>query len=105
MTTAWPLYRFQQGEIGILFNSSTQLAAEATTEIYGDAGTIQQNYGDLPASLLPAEGSALKLFRAGADDWERFDFPHRAAALAHRSCAAPAGRLSQRRGAAAGHCR
>ena len=69
------LYRFAQGEIGILFNSSTQLAAEATTEIYGDAGTIQQNYGDLPASLLPAEGSALKLFRAGADDWQRFDFP------------------------------
>lgn len=69
------LYRFARGEIGILLNSSTQLAAEATTEIYGDAGTIQQNYGDLPASLLPAEGSALKLYRAGAADWERFDFP------------------------------
>ena len=69
------IYRFAQGEIGILLNSSTQLAAEATTEIYGDAGAIQQNYGDLPASLLPAEGSALKLFRAGAADWERFDFP------------------------------
>lgn len=69
------IYRFSRGEIGILLNSSTQLAAEATTEIYGDAGAIQQNYGDLPASLLPAEGSALKLFRAGAADWERFDFP------------------------------
>jgi len=69
------VYRFARGEIGILLNSSTQLAAEATTEIYGDAGTIQQNYGDLPASLLPAEGSALKVYRAGAADWERFDFP------------------------------
>ena len=69
------IYRFARGEIGILLNSSTQLAAEATTEIYGDAGTIQQNYGDLPASLLPAEGAPLKLYRAGAADWERFDFP------------------------------
>ena len=69
------IYRFAGGEIGILLNSSTQLAAEATTEIYGDAGTIQQNYGDLPASLLPAVGAPLKLFRAGAADWERFDFP------------------------------
>jgi len=69
------LYRFSKGEIGILFNSSTQLAAEATTEIYGDAGTIHQNYGDLPASLLPADGAPLKLFRTGAKDWQRFDFP------------------------------
>ncbi|MYD10685.1 MAG: Gfo/Idh/MocA family oxidoreductase [Chloroflexi bacterium] len=69
------IYRFARGEIGILLNSSTQLAAEATTEIYGDAGTIQQNYGDLPASLLPAEDSALKLYRTGAGDWERFDYP------------------------------
>ncbi len=69
------LYRFRQGEMGILFNSSTQLAAEATTEIYGDGGTIQQNYGDAPSSLLPPAGSPLKLFRAGAADWQRFDFP------------------------------
>ncbi len=75
------LYRFGKGEIGILFNSSTQLAAEATTEIYGDAGAIQQNYGDLPSSLLPAEGTPLKLFHAGADDWQKLDFP----VVPHRS--------------------
>ena len=69
------IYRFSKGEMGILFNSSTQIAAEATTEIYGDAGTIQQNYGDLPSSLLPAEGTVLKLFRDGGEDWEKFDFP------------------------------
>ena len=69
------IYRFKHGEMGILFNSSTQLAAEATTEIYGDAGTIQQNYGDLPSSLPRADGAPLKLFRAGAKDWQRFDFP------------------------------
>lgn len=69
------LYRFAKGEMGVLLNSSTQLAAEATTEIYGSAGTIHQNYGDAPASLLPADGAPLKLFQAGMDDWQRFDFP------------------------------
>ena len=69
------LFRFGKGEIGILFNSSTQLAAEATTEIYGDAGTIHQNYGDAPSTLLPPEGAPLKIFRAGAQEWEKFDFP------------------------------
>ncbi len=69
------IYRFDKGVMGILFNSSTQLAAEATTEIYGDGGTIVQNYGDAPSTLPPAEATPLKLYRAGADDWERFDFP------------------------------
>ncbi len=72
------IYRFGRGEMGLLLNSSTQLAAEATTEIYGDQGTIVQNYGDAPSSVLPrSSGSAaLKIFRAGAADWERFDFPN-----------------------------
>ena len=69
------LYRFERGEIGVLFNSSAQLAAEATTEIYGSKGTIHQNYGDLPASRLPTDGVALKVYRAGDDDWQRHDFP------------------------------
>ena len=69
------IYRFDRGEMGILFNSSTQLAAESTTEIYGDAGTIHQNYGDAPSSLLPAEGTALKIFRAGGEGWQKFNFP------------------------------
>ena len=69
------IYRFGKGEIGILFNSSTQLAAEATTEIYGDAGTIHQNYGDLPSTRLPPESTPLKLFQQGSGDWRKFDFP------------------------------
>jgi predicted dehydrogenase len=72
------VYRFSRGEMGILLNSSTMLAAEATTEIYGDRGTIIQNYGDAPSSTLPraADSPALKLYRAGASDWEVFDFPN-----------------------------
>lgn len=71
------VYRFQQKEMGVLLNSSTMLAAEATTEIYGDRGTIVQNYGDQASSALPrpAGAVALKLHRAGADGWEYFDFP------------------------------
>lgn len=70
------VYRFAHGEMGILLNSSTMLAAEATTEIYGDGGTIVQNYGDLVSSGLPRpEGAtALKIYRNGADAWEPFEF-------------------------------
>jgi predicted dehydrogenase len=71
------LFRFARKEMGVLINSSTMLAAESTTEIYGDRGVIVHNYGDSPASSLPrpAGAAALKLFRAGAQDWERLDFP------------------------------
>ncbi len=71
------LFRFARGEIGVLINSSTTLAAEATTEIYGDTGTIVQNYGDAPASSLPrpAGAAALRIFHAGANDWEQLNFP------------------------------
>jgi arylsulfatase len=71
------VYRFSKGEMGVLLNSSTMLAAEATTEIYGDEGTIVQNYGDLVSSSLPrpAGAVALKIYRSGSDDWEAFDLP------------------------------
>ncbi len=71
------LYRFARGEMGILVNSSTMLAAETTTEIYGDGGTILHYFGDSPSSGLPRPPGAvaLKIFRAGAKDWEVFDLP------------------------------
>jgi predicted dehydrogenase len=71
------IYRFQNKEIGILLNSSTTVAAEATTEIYGDQGTIIQNHGDSPSSNVPLPPGAvsLKVFRAAKGAWEYFDFP------------------------------
>lgn len=71
------LFRFAKKEMGILINSSTMLAAESTTEIYGDKGVIVQNYGDSPASSLPRPPAAvaLKLFRAGERNWQHFQFP------------------------------
>jgi predicted dehydrogenase len=71
------VFRFANKEMGILLNSSTMLAAEATTEIYGDKGVIIQNYGDAPSSFIlpPAGASSLKMFHAGASEWKHFDFP------------------------------
>jgi predicted dehydrogenase len=78
------IYRFANKVMGILLNSSTMLAAESTTEIYGDRGTLIQNYGDAPSSWLPRPpgATALRLYRAGASDWETFPFP---ADTPHRS--------------------
>ena len=71
------LFRFARKEMGILVNSSTMLAAESTTEIYGDTGVIIHNYGDSPASSLPRPpgAAALKIFRTGEKEWQPFDFP------------------------------
>ena len=71
------LFRFGQGEMGILFNSSTVLAGENTTEIYGEKGAVIQNYGDAPSCDIPKcpEGPALKMFRYGEDDWRTFNIP------------------------------
>jgi predicted dehydrogenase len=87
------LFRFAKKEMGLLINSSTMLAAESTTEIYGDKGVLIQNYGDAPSSALPRPPAAvaLKIFRAGANAWEHFQFP---AATSHagriRAVARPA---------------
>lgn len=71
------VYRFARKEMGILLNSSTMLAAESTTEIYGDQGTIIHNYGDVPSANIPNPPGAvaLKIYRASTGDWEYFDFP------------------------------
>jgi predicted dehydrogenase len=69
------VYRFARGEIGILLNSSTSVAAVATTEIYGDEGTIIQDYGDAVAtkSPRPAGVGPLRMIRRGEDQWTEFD--------------------------------
>ena len=71
------LFRFGQGEMGILFNSSTVLAGENTTEIYGEKGAVIQNYGDGPSCDIAKcpEGPAVKMFRYGERAWRTFDIP------------------------------
>jgi predicted dehydrogenase len=71
------IYRFGQGEIGILLNSSTTVAAVATTEIYGTEGTIVQDYGDSPATSAPRPQDAipLRMIRTGENRWTEFKMP------------------------------
>ena len=70
------VYRYNNGEIGILLNSSTTVAAVATTEIYGDEGTIVHDYGDGPSTGAPRPENAvpLRLIRRGDDRWTEFVF-------------------------------
>ncbi len=71
------VYRFENGMIGILLNSSVINAAENTTEIYGEKGCIIQNYGDGPSNHVPRpeNAPALKVFRYGEPDWEDQGIP------------------------------
>jgi predicted dehydrogenase len=71
------LYRFPNGPLGILLNSSTTIAGVNTTEIYGDEGTIIQDYGDGPSTAPPRPASAvpLRLIRKGETAWTEFDLP------------------------------
>jgi predicted dehydrogenase len=71
------IFRFAKGEIGVLLNSSTTLAAISTTEIYGSEGTIVQDFGDLPSTNAPrpAGAAALRMIHKGDRQWTEFDFP------------------------------
>ena len=71
------VYRFSQGEIGVLLNSSTTVAAVATTEIYGDEGTIVHDYGDGPSTGAPRPANAipLRMIRSGDDHWTEYEYP------------------------------
>jgi predicted dehydrogenase len=71
------VYRFGGGEIGILLNSSTTVAAVSTTEIYGTEGTLIQDYGDGPATSVPrpADAAPLRLIRRGENRWTEFKLP------------------------------
>lgn len=71
------VYRFDRGVMGILFNSSTTVAAVNTTEIYGTQGTIVQDFGDAPSTAAPrpADAVPLKLIHPGDKAWTTFDLP------------------------------
>ena len=71
------LFRFENGAIGTLFNGSTTVAGVNTTEIYGEKGTIIQDYGDAPSTAAPrpAGVAPLRMIREGDRDWEEFHLP------------------------------
>lgn len=59
--TGMAIYRFKNGEMGMLLNSSVIWAAEQTVEIYGDEGVILENYGDGPSLYVPPPEGAIML--------------------------------------------
>jgi len=65
------IFRFENGMIGTLFNGSTTLFGVNTTEIYGDNGTLIQDFGDSPSTSAPRREDAvpLKYIRNGDDRW------------------------------------
>ncbi|MDA0710189.1 MAG: Gfo/Idh/MocA family oxidoreductase [bacterium] len=65
------IFRFENGMIGTLFNGSTTLFGVNTTEIYGDNGTLIQDYGDSPSTSAPRAPGAvpLKYIQKGDDRW------------------------------------
>jgi len=75
--TGMAIYRFRGGAFGLLYNASVTLAAEITTEIYGDQGALQHYFGDGVATPFAPEGAApLKLFRRGGPPkWEEISLP------------------------------
>ena len=75
--TGLAVYRFAGGEMAILLNTSVTLAGENTTEIYGDAGVVIQNYGDAPSCNVPRpeDAVALKLYTRDEPSWKDLGIP------------------------------
>jgi predicted dehydrogenase len=71
------IFRFSHGEMGLLFNSSTVMVSENTTEIYGVNGCVIQNYGDGPSCGVPRcpDGPAVKMFKYGEANWRDMGVP------------------------------
>ncbi len=73
--TGMAVYRFGRGEMGFLFNASTTVAGVNTTEVYGDEGTIIQDFDDSPSVSAPRhpEAVALRYIRQGDPEWTHVD--------------------------------
>ncbi len=71
------LFKYDNGMIAEISCSFTTSAAEITTEIYLERGSVQQYYGDAPATRLPRANSAsgLSWYREGDKCWTVSDIP------------------------------
>jgi predicted dehydrogenase len=76
--TGVAVYRFAGGLMGILECSFTCVAAQETTLIVGDKGTIVQDYGDLVSCgpyPIPEGTCGLRYFLAEQGTWTTVDIP------------------------------
>ncbi|MCF7688786.1 MAG: Gfo/Idh/MocA family oxidoreductase [Cephaloticoccus sp.] len=65
------VFRYSDGTFAEVVSSMTCVAAENTTEIVGENGTIIQNFGDGPSGIPPRPDTAvgLKWFLRGGKEW------------------------------------
>lgn len=88
--TGIALFRYANGVLAEVSCSFASLAAENTTEVIGRAGSIVQNYGDVPSCNVPRPPAApgLKWYTREQQDWTVSDIAsppnhgHRIAGLA-----------------------
>jgi predicted dehydrogenase len=78
------IFKFKDGMIGIIESSFTTIAAEDTTTIVAEKGTILQSWGDGPSCGAQPESPngplfGLKYYLAGEDRWQTVDIPTPAA--------------------------
>jgi len=74
--TGVAIYRYANGAMVVLINSSVTLAGENTTEIYGDQGVLIQNYDDAVSThLAPPGATALKLYTRDHPSWQDLGIP------------------------------
>ena len=67
--TGVALFKYKDGMIAEISCQFTTTAAEITTEVYGDKGTIQQYFGDATSTKLPHPVGGLKWCHQGDADW------------------------------------
>jgi predicted dehydrogenase len=76
--TGVALFRYANGMLAVLECPFTCVAAEDTTNIFAEKGTILQNYGDGPSCSNPPPPEAargLKFVMAGEKAWSPVDIP------------------------------
>lgn len=76
--TGVAIFRYDDGLFAEVYNSSVTLAAENTTEIYGDQGVLIQNHGDSPScAVKPPHPIGVKLYRSDRADlgWQDLGLP------------------------------
>jgi predicted dehydrogenase len=71
MNNGLAVFRYPNGPLAEVFCSFTCVAAENTTEVFAEKGSIIQNYGDVPSCNVPrpADACGLKWYLNERQDW------------------------------------
>jgi predicted dehydrogenase len=69
------IFRYPGGPLAEVVCSFTSVAAENTTEVTAEKGSIIQNYGDVPSCNVPRQAGApgLKWYTTAAKGWTNSD--------------------------------